>query len=256
MRIIITASLALFAFVGAALAADAEPVVNPGPFSPPPAYPANRTHQEPVVTPGPFDPPPAYPYVKAYNWTGFYVGITGGGALAKTYWSSVPDLTSGSSNLSSGLVGGTIGYNLQAGDPFVVGIEADVDWTGMKTTVSPASCAPGCELKVPWLDTARLRFGYAFNGVLPYVTAGAALGRLQASIVSAPLGTEEANNIGWTVGGGVEFAITAALRAKAEYLYFDLDGFNCNAGCGGGPIAFNVRGSVVRAGLNYRLWGD
>jgi outer membrane immunogenic protein len=251
MKTIVAASLALIASAGAALAADIEPVVNPGPFSPPPAYPT-----KPVVTPGPFDSPPAYPYVKVYNWTGFYIGINGGGALAKTYWSSVPDLTSGSSNLSSGLIGGTIGYNLQAGDPFVVGIEADVDWTGMKTTVSPASCAPGCELKVPWLDTARLRFGYAFNGILPYVTGGVAIGRLQADVVGAPFGTESANNLGWTVGGGVEFGITDALRAKAEYLYYDLNGFNCNAACGGGPIAFNVRGSVVRVGLNYRLWGN
>ena len=58
---------------------------------------------------------------------------------------------------------------------------------------------------------------------------------------------------GWHLpGGGVEVAITDALRAKAEYLYFDLNGFNCDAACGGGPIAFNVRGSVVRGNLGVR----
>jgi outer membrane immunogenic protein len=250
MKSIIAATIALIASAGVAIAADAE--ISPGPFSPPPAFP----RQTPTVTPGPFDPPPAFPHVRVYDWTGFYVGINGGGGFASNYWSSVPDLTSGRSSLSGGMVGGTIGYNLQAGDPFVVGVEADLDWSGLDTTISPASCGPGCELKVPWLSTARLRFGYAFEGVMPYITGGAAIGRLQADIVGAPLGTEGPNNLGWTAGAGIEVAITGALRAKVEYLYMDLNGFDCNAACGGGPIAFNVRGSLIRAGLNYRLWSN
>jgi outer membrane immunogenic protein len=253
MKTVLVASLALIAAASGALAADYEPVVTPGPFSPPPAFPAAQV-KEPIVTPGAFSPPPAFPAIKVYDWTGFYVGLNAGGAFGRSVWSSVPDLTSGSSNVSGALAGGTIGYNLQTGDPFVVGIEADIDWSGIKGTVPPASCAPGCEIKNPWLGTARLRFGYAFNAIMPYVMAGAAIGDLDANIVGAPFGGQGATNIGWTAGGGVEFLISGPLRAKVEYLHVDLNGFSCNAACGGGPISFNVNANIIRAGLNYRLW--
>jgi len=250
MRNVLLTCLALIVSASAALAADAEPMIAPGPFSPPPAFP----HQGPVVTPGPFDPPPAFPAIRAYDWTGFYIGINGGGAFGSAKWTSVPDLTSGTANASGGLAGGTAGYNLQAGDPFVVGIEGDFDWSGTSTTIAPASCAPGCEFNVPWLATARLRFGYAFDRILPYVTGGVAIARLNANIVGAPFGPGIARNLGWTAGAGVEVVITGAWRAKVEYLRVDLNGFSCDAACGGGPISFNLYTNVFRAGLNYRLW--
>jgi len=86
------------------------------------------------------------------------------------------------------------------------------------------------------------------------VMAGAAIGDLDANIVGAPLGGQGATNIGWTAGGGVEFVISGPLRAKVEYLHVDLNGFSCNAACGGGPISFNLNANIIRAGLNYRLW--
>jgi outer membrane immunogenic protein len=189
-----------------------------------------------------------------------YHGLNGirrpsaGYAFSRLAWSSVPDLTSGRSNISGALAGATAGYNLQTGDPFVVGVETDIDWSGIKGTVSPASCAPGCEIKNPWLATARLRFGYAFNAIMPYVTGGVATGDLNADILGAPFGRQDAPNLGWAAGGGIEFVLWGPLRAKVEYLHIDLRGFSCNAACGGGPISFNVDANIIRAGLNYRLW--
>ncbi|MGA2892975.1 MAG: outer membrane protein [Xanthobacteraceae bacterium] len=247
MKAVLMAGLTFLAAASAAFAADVEPIVTPGPFAPPPAFPA-------TVSPGPFSPPPAFPVVKVYDWTGFYLGINGGATFGNTQWSSVPDLTSGRSNLSGALAGGTAGYNLQTGEPYVLGVEADLDWSGIKGTVAPASCAPGCEIKVPWLGTARLRFGYAFDGIMPYITGGAAIGGMKANIVGAPLGTQAETNLGWTAGGGVEFVLWGPLRGKVEYLHVDLNGFSCNGQCGGGPISFNVKDDVIRAGLNYRFW--
>jgi outer membrane immunogenic protein len=66
--------------------------------------------------------------------------------------------------------------------------------------------------------------------------------------------------LGWTVGVGLEYGFTEALRAKVEYLYVDLNGFSCNTGCSGspvvpgGPVSFTMHDNVIRAGLNYRLW--
>jgi outer membrane immunogenic protein len=72
-------------------------------------------------------PAPA-PYYKApvmapaYNWSGFYIGINGGGGFGRSTWDST-----GSFNISGGMVGGTVGYNYQIGQA-VVGLEGDIDW--------------------------------------------------------------------------------------------------------------------------------
>lgn len=233
MRTLIVASLVLVAAARGAAAADIGP-----------------------ETPSFFEAPPAYAVSKVYNWTGFYVGGNGGGALGSTRWSSAPDAVSGTSNFSGGLVGGTAGYNLQTpGLPYVLGVEGDVDWASLSGTLSPASCAPGCDFKVSWLGTARVRFGWAFDALMPYVTGGIAFGGLNGSIAGAPFGTQSANNVGWTAGAGIEYAIMPALRIKAEYLFVNLATFICFTACGGGPIAFNANNaSVFRVGLNYRFW--
>ena len=240
-----------------AQAAD-QAVITPGPFAPPPAYP-----QGPTVRPGPFEPPPAYPVARVYDWTGFYVGLNGGGAFGSTHWTSLVPVTptAGTADFSGGLIGVTIGYNLQAGEPYVLGVEADLDWAGLKaTTTLAAGCVQStgtptaCELQVPWLGTGRLRFGYAFDGIMPYVTGGVALGNLKADTVGHPFGSVADTNLGWTAGGGIEVRLTEALRAKVEYLHVDLNGFSCNGPCNGGPLSFNANANVIRAGLNYRLW--
>lgn len=259
MKTIMMAGVVFVAAASAAVAADAEAVVTAGPFAPPPAYPAVQSAAAPTVAPGPFAAPPAYPVLRVYDWTGFYIGINGGGAFGTTHWFSVPNVASGTSALSGGLVGGTAGYNLQTGEPYVIGVEADLDWAGLKATAASPACAPNpdCELNAPWLGTARLRFGYALDTlvpILPYVTGGIAIGNLNADIVGKPFGTASTTNLGWTAGAGVEFALSNALRAKVEYLYVDLDGFSCNVACGGGPVSFDVKTSLIRAGLNYRLW--
>ena len=256
---IVIVALMANAAVGPAVAAEAEAVVAPGPFDAPPAFPAPRVYNrpvayEPAVVPDVFTAPPAFPAVRLYDWTGAYVGINGGGVFGRPDWTSVPDATSGTYNLSGGLVGGTVGYNLQTREPLVLGVEADLAWSGARGTVPPASCMPNCELQTNWLATARLRFGYAFDTIMPYATAGAAISRLAAHTAGAPFGTDYANNLGWTVGLGVEFVIWGPWTAKAEYLYADFNGFSCNVACAGGPISINVRENIIRAGINYRLW--
>jgi outer membrane immunogenic protein len=253
MRVLLigTAALVAFAAAGPACAADREPVVVPDVFTAPPAFPARR---EPAVIPDVFAPPPAFPAVKLYDWTGAYVGINAGGGFGRAPWTSTPDVTSGTSSVFGALVGGTLGYNLQTREPLVLGLEADLAWSSIRGTVPPFSCAPNCEVNEPWLATARLRFGYAFDTIMPYATVGVAIARLTADITGGPFGTEGKNNLGWTAGAGVEFVLWGPWRAKVEYLYADLNGFSCNVACGGGPISINVQESIIRAGLNYRIW--
>ena len=193
---------------------------------------------------------PAYvaPY---YNWTGFYAGINGGGGFGHSDW-SLPAGTSGF-DVSGGLVGGTLGYNYQM-NRVVLGLEADAAYSTIKgdTTAGTNICAGiSCETRNDWLGTARGRIGYAFNRVLPYVTAGAAFGDVKMSPTG--FGSETDTRFGWTAGGGVEVGISGPWTAKVEYLYADLGKANCSAATCGTSTDVSFNSSVVRGGINYRF---
>jgi outer membrane immunogenic protein len=224
MKRLCLALIGVVALAGAATAADL------GQPQPVPYYPKAAV----------FAPPP-------FSWTGFYVGINGGGGFGTSSWD-----TTGSRNISGGVVGGTVGYNYQFG-PWVTGLEGDVDWADINGSTTNA-CPPGCKTSDSWLATARGRFGYAADRFLPFVTAGAAFGDIQAS---APgLVSSSATKTGWTVGGGLEAALTNNWTAKVEYLYVDLGSFNCGLVCSGGALAtdkVSFNANLLRAGVNYKF---
>jgi outer membrane immunogenic protein len=177
-------------------------------------------------------PTKAPAYVSMYNWTGAYVGINGGYG-----WR-----TSGSSN-GGGLVGGTIGYNWQAGSPVVWGLEGDLDWTRIRGSDAIQ------ETSNRWLGTVRGRLGYALGAqgtILPYITGGVAFGDIQNSV--AGFGSARDTKVGYVLGAGVEAALSGPWTAKVEYQYVDL---------GNGPtvggIGSNFKANIIKAGLNYRF---
>jgi outer membrane immunogenic protein len=185
---------------------------------------------------------PAYVPPPAYNWTGFYLGINGGGGWGRSDF-SVP-FASGSFDTSGGLVGGTIGYNWQVGQ-VVFGLEGDIDWSNIRGSAVCGGVTV-CEIRTDWLATARGRLGYAFDRFMPYVTGGLAVGDIKTSF--AGFGDTHDTKAGWTVGGGIEAAISGPLTAKIEYLYVDLGRSNSVFGS---DAKFNA--NIVRAGLNYRF---
>jgi outer membrane immunogenic protein len=222
MKRVFFALISLAALTGTAAAADLPPRMAPQPYYKAPAE------------------------VQVYNWTGFYIGINGGGGFGRSQWDSI-----GSSfDVSGGLVGGTVGYNYQFGQA-VVGVEGDIDWADINGTTNTA-CPFGCKTTDNWLSTVRGRLGYAADRFMPFITGGAAFGDIRASTPGfAGASNTEA---GWTVGAGLEFAIAGNWTAKAEYLYVDLGKFNCGISCGAiatDNVSFTT--NIVRAGVNYRF---
>src|ERR1700722_20686271 len=63
----------------------------------------------------------------AYDWSGFYVGINGGGATSSIDWNEDGFGDEGSHNASGGTVGGQIGYRWQMSS-LVFGLEAQGNW--------------------------------------------------------------------------------------------------------------------------------
>jgi outer membrane immunogenic protein len=213
------------------------------------------------------EPAPAYspPFTVGpgpiYDWTGFYAGINGGGSFGHFNWTSDPDLTSGTVSPSSGLIGVTLGYNMQNLGPLVVGAEFDFGWREFNVAFGPASCASNCELTSRWISTARVRFGYLMGSFLPYVTGGVAISDAGQDIVGQAFGVARSVTFNWTAGAGVEFVISDPLTVKLEYLYVDHSIPDCNDACGVGPnydslpIHMGLSENIFRIGLNYRLWG-
>ena len=205
-------------------------------------------------------PPPTVPLpAPAYNWTGFYLGINGGYGTGNSNWSDGSVGTTGSFPTSDFLIGGTVGANYQVGQ-YVFGIEGDGDWTNLQGN-SGATCGAilpppgGCQTQSQWLATVRGRVGYAFDRVLLYGTAGAAIGNIQAGL-NPPSTFDNSVEVGWTAGAGLEFALAQNWTAKVEYLFVDLPNGSCTTvdSCGGAAgsiVSFNE--SIVRAGVNFRF---
>ncbi len=223
MKRVLLTSVAMAALVGSASAADIPRRV------------------EPIAK------APAYVMPVAYNWTGLYLGINGGGAWGRSSFDGVPG--TGTFTVSGGLIGGTLGYNWQVGQA-VFGLETDLDWSGISGS---APCGlTTCQTRNTWLGTTRGRIGYAMDRFLPYLTGGVAYGDIRASVPG--FAGANTTKTGWTLGGGLEFAVANNWTAKAEYLYVDLGKFDCGTACGA-PAPDNVRlnANVLRAGLNYRF---
>ena len=187
-------------------------------------------------------------YVASFSWSGFYVGINGGYGFGKSSWTGTA--STGDFNVNGGLVGGTVGYNMQTGN-FVFGLEGDFDasWIkGAETTF----CGPvGCETKNTWLATGRGRIGYAWDRWLPFLTGGAAFGKIK---MSDPGGLSESKTkLGWTLGAGVEYAFMGPWSAKLEYLYADLGKATCGAATCGLDTDVKFKVNLIRAGVNYRF---
>jgi outer membrane immunogenic protein len=185
------------------------------------------------------------PVIAYYNWTGFYVGINGGYGFGTSNWSALAV----SPKPKGGLAGATLGYNYQVGS-WVWGLEGDIDWADVSGS---AVCAGifTCQTKNTWLATFRGRIGYAFDRWLPYFTGGGAYGNVKAVIPGVT--STSKSELGWTFGGGLEYAFLGNWSAKIEYLYADLGRFDA----GPAPFVNNVsfKENVVRAGINYKFSG-
>jgi outer membrane immunogenic protein len=107
----------------------------------------------------------------------------------------------------------------------------------------------------------RGRAGYAFNRILIFATAGAAIGDFQVALNPPATFLSVGPQLGWTAGGGVEFAFTDSLTAKVEYLYVALGTVSCPAGTscpaanavGASTTSVSLTESLVRAGVNYKF---
>jgi len=205
----------------------------------------------------------------AFTWTGCYVGGQVGYKWAKSdpTWANsgsgaLPDGYPITGTLNpSGAVGGlTVGCNYQFAPNWVVGIEGDYSWANLHsegTLLAPANPFHTFGIKEHSFATARLRAGYAVDHWLLFVSGGAAWARVEGFDFNTPgtLNEHHTNTqTGWTVGGGVEYALTGNWLIKTEYLYMDLGTKRVSfPNSLGGDADIPLTQHVVRIGVNYKF---
>jgi outer membrane immunogenic protein len=235
--------------------------------------------------------------VPAYtNWSGCYVGASAGTSSGHSSGFSTTPSTlalgfasvaggfpiTNSFNLSGFIGGFQGGCNYQVG-AWVWGFEVDGSATNKSgqtfgngtttpTSIGPLPTNPGViyELQERWLTTARGRLGWTiWNNAMIYVTGGGAWAKIDASewLAGFPAITGVQQSVwrsGWTVGGGLEYALGYGWSVKSEYLYVDFGDFNTITGCPsvglGCPagaatnLNVNLKDHIFRAGMNYKFW--
>jgi outer membrane immunogenic protein len=226
-----------------------------------------------------------------YDWTGFYIGVNAGYTWSTNNGLSYAGTDTGAGGFGTALAlgllpntglkndgfigGGQIGYNWQSG-VWVFGWEADFQWVNggdnITTTRSTAVFLPltsTISRDLEWFGTVRGRVGVLVAPtLLAYATGGLAYGNTSLTTTFAgptfvpPLFTSinsSGTSTGWTVGGGLEWALGNGWSVKGEYLYYDLGSENTFAaytyGANNSTLTTSIdnTGHIVRAGLNYKF---
>jgi outer membrane immunogenic protein len=170
---------------------------------------------------------PANAAATAFTWNGFYIGAEAGGAwqrdaLVETQIGNPTYAHPETSRMSSAFGGAFAGYNFQASS-LVFGVEANIDGMNLNnTTLYSNSAIATFGSQTQWQAAIRGRAGFALDRALIYATGGVAFADIDHTYTYGPK-SETIGSIrtGWTVGGGIDFALTDHWMARAEYRYTD-----------------------------------
>lgn len=201
MQKVLLSTVAVLAMAGSAFAADL-----PSTKAPPPVY---------------VPPPPVF------TWTGFYIGVEGGGDFRNYH----DNWTGNGIYKDAGLVGGVLGYNWQV-NQFVFGLEGDAaavlggnrayayndNFGGVVTVYNNT-------LNSNYAAAIRGRLGFAaWERALLYVAGGVAFGDVKVGYDNGVLlpTSYTTSRTGWTIGAGVDYAFTPNWITRIEYRYVDL----------------------------------
>jgi outer membrane immunogenic protein len=208
-------------------------------------------------------PAVAAPPPPLWTWTGFYIGVNGGGVWGRTDTgvsfspgggngylpiSGGPAIVqaTGSNriNNSGGLAGGQFGYLWQSGS-LVTGLEAAFDWMNAKGSLTRTAGYTQAgsigqtftfneTVKTSWLFTFLARAGIDMGAWYPYVTGGLAVAKLNYtntfvdSFANPGVGAVsiDSTRAGGAVGGGLQWKWDNNWSLRGEYLYMVFHGVN------------------------------
>ena len=207
--------------------------------------------------------------VQAYNWTGWFIGASGGVHNGSTRW-TFDNATIANPRFAGGLGGIQAGYDHQFGR-WVVGVEGNINATNARgARPCPAGDLFTCEVSMSYIGTATARLGYALTDrSLYYIRGGGAFDntRITTNCNTGPfqpvgvglilIGCGESqrrDRAGYTVGFGSEFALTQNWTARGETNFYDM-GTRTYTLPSSGVVDVRERGFVSTVGVYYRFGG-
>jgi outer membrane immunogenic protein len=220
----------------------------------------------------------ARPYTKApppmvqaiYDWSGFYIGINGGGGSSRKCWDLInaagtivsPAVAEGCHDATGGTVGGQIGYRWQTSS-WVFGIEGQGNWAdfkGSNTNLTNAFLRDTSKIDAFGLLTGQV--GYAWNNALFYVKGGAAVvgDKYNTTVIATNVLNDSASGTRWggTIGAGLEFGFAQNWSVGVEYDHMFLGRhdvtFTTPAGAFSTTESIRQDVDMGTVRLNYR-WG-
>ena len=222
--------------------------------------------------------------IPPFTWTSCYAGAHGGGGWARKditdpvqlVQDSILDasvttgMTTARLSPSGYLIGGQFGCDYQPiGAPWVIGFEGSFSGgslNGDKSLGLPLG-DPGdlarVSARLDFISSGTARIGLASDRWLLYFKGGVAGASDKYKVVGTFQGTPfdfegEDIRIGWTAGGGVEWALFDNWSAKLEY---DFYGFGTssvqltdNSSGLSGPVQVKQSVQAVKLGLNFHIW--
>ena len=194
--------------------------------------------------------------VAAFTWTGGYVGAQAGHVWGDGSFGGIDDHANPK---PAGFFGGVYaGANYQFGNDVVVGIEADMAWSGADDSAlvyNSAGIAWPADYQVIQeinrTGAVRARLGYAVGRWLPYVAGGVAFAAVDQRLVGAD-GNFNTTYTGWTLGLGTEYAFSDNVIFRAEYRYADLGSKTFDLQ-DAPPLDIGLKTSDVRLGIAYKF---
>ena len=234
-------------------------------------------------------PPPRS--LPAWTWSGFYLGGTAGAAAGTATFSDPngPSIFGDKVKTAAFLAGLQLGYNWQVAPRWVVGLQADASYLDSNgsftcTQASVEIVGSNCQVSPRVLASLTGRLGFLVDPLgrtLIYGKGGGAWMDSDMSIApnnsfgppdfpQAPATGPETNGHGnawgWTLGAGIERALTPAWSVGLEYDYYRFATAHVStpetiSSTGGAPPAFSTVAAstasaaqdiqVVKLALNY-----
>lgn len=208
-----------------------------------------------------YDPAPAPVAAAAYDWTGLYLGVHAGITTGDFDYDAGPvggPALLGVSVSGSGFVAGAqIGYDWQSG-PWVFGALADIAFSNHEASLSASLAGLGsveAESQLNYLGTVRGRVGYAFDRALFYAHGGFAYGETEQTIEvsGVEVYNDSTGRTGWTIGAGLEYALTDRISFGTEYSYVDLGDEEIFSDPAVAFVDEDVSFHTIKAVINFRF---
>jgi outer membrane immunogenic protein len=208
------------------------------------------------------------PISTPFTWTGCYAGANAGGGWGQKdltdntgFLQAEGGPASANLDIDGYMLGGQLGCDYQFPSNLVLGVEGYAAGGKIGGSTAVTAVEPGTFSDTTnFLTSGTARIGYAMGRWLPYIKGGAAWAFDNYSVVSADGGatydeTGIEDRFGWTVGGGIEWALWNDWSLKLEYDYYGLGTQSVMLTNGSVEMKQDIQ--TVLLGLNFHVFaGD